>query len=307
MSLVATFAGRMYGIRSAEAKRRLLDEARQGLEKKLAGLRVEHMAVCRQMRNLDSALAWSAARWAIDQAVALGAQVVFIEGLGSLEAGGLGHRQNARVSATVRTKLFEAMRHLGAKAGIAVIEVPARGTSADCPRCLRKLCHQKAPDNYLSGHRWARCPHCRLSLDRDVAAAWRIASRGLASRRQVLRRKDGHLQVRPDHHNDVRVARALRRSYGKRRPTPSKPQPVPMRRRPPFAAPIVGARQKRPEGRVPQVDRQVPIMLTQQRRRHEPCGEPLGRGFHRNVYASPVRPYGNWGPGVETTPTLSFA
>ena len=41
---------------------------------------------------------------------------------------------NARISASVRGQFQDALRHLGAKAGCAVVTVPARGTSAICPR-----------------------------------------------------------------------------------------------------------------------------------------------------------------------------
>lgn len=194
------------------------------------------------MRHLNSAMAWAGARWAIDQAVALGADTVFIEGLGELEAGGLGRRTNVRVSATVRTEMFEAMRHLGSKVGVRVVEVPARGTSAICPRCLGPLRHVKSPDNHATGHPWALCGHCGLSADRDVAASWRIASRGLSSEAAILTRRDGHLQVPGSKSADSPVARAQRRNRDKRHVTPRSAHPAPMRRGTPSAAPIVGAR-----------------------------------------------------------------
>ena len=84
-------------------------------------------------------------RWAVNQAVALGARVIYLEDLTTLEA--RGHRRgNARLSGQVRGTVAEAIRHLGAKAGIAVVTVPARGTSKRCPRCLNTLTHHPAPD-----------------------------------------------------------------------------------------------------------------------------------------------------------------
>jgi len=274
----------------------------------LAACRAAHRDICTRMRHLNSAIAWAGGRWAIDQAVALGADTIFIEGLGSLEAGGLGRKVNARVSATVRTELFEAMRHLGAKVGIKVVEVPARGTSSGCPRCLRPLLHVKSPDNHSAGHPWAFCPHCGLSTDRDVAASWRIASRGLSCQPGIFARRDGHLCISKSNSADSPVARAQRVSRGKHHPTPRSTHSAPMRRRTLSAVPIVGVQQKRPERQGAQaIDSQPLHATTQLRHTHRPDGEPLGRGFHRNVQSSPVHPYGDWGPGVETTPALSLS
>jgi hypothetical protein len=144
-------------------------------------LAVEHQRVCARIRHLNSALAWAAARWAVNHALALalGASVIYLEDLATLEA--RGHRRgNARLSGQVRGTVIEAIGHLAAKAGIVVVTVPARGTSAQCPTCLRRLSHHPAPDRTGErGWKWARCTQCGLSLDRDHAAARRIVSRGL--------------------------------------------------------------------------------------------------------------------------------
>ncbi|WP_445527539.1 zinc ribbon domain-containing protein [Streptomyces cyslabdanicus] len=142
-------------------------------------LEVEHGRVCARIRQLNAALARAAARWAVDQAVALGASVIYLEDLATLEA--QGHRKgNARLSGQVRGTVAEAMRHLAAKAGIAVVTVPARGTSKLCPGCLGELTHHPAPDRlHERGWKWAHCAGCGLSTDRDHAAARRIVSRGL--------------------------------------------------------------------------------------------------------------------------------
>ncbi|MEV1249449.1 zinc ribbon domain-containing protein [Nonomuraea sp. NPDC049750] len=75
------------------------------------------------------------------------------------------------------------MRHLAARHSIAVVTVPARGTSRYCPRCgqgTSVLMHCSAPDRVGErGWRWASCPACGLSCDRDWAAAERILARGL--------------------------------------------------------------------------------------------------------------------------------
>ncbi|MFF1570919.1 zinc ribbon domain-containing protein, partial [Streptomyces sp. NPDC058293] len=142
-------------------------------------LEVEHGRACARIRHLNNALAWAAARWAVDQAVALGASVIYLEDLTTLEA--RGHRKgNARLSGQVRGTVAEAMRHLGARVGIAVVTVPARGTSRLCPGCLNTLTHHPAPDRLAErGWKWAHCTGCGLSMDRDHAAARRIVSRGL--------------------------------------------------------------------------------------------------------------------------------
>ncbi|MDW4906460.1 zinc ribbon domain-containing protein [Streptomyces sp. ADMS] len=122
---------------------------------------------------------WAAARWAVDQATALGASVIYLEDLTTLET--RGHRRgNARLSGQVRGTVAEAIRHLAAKAGLAVVTVPARGTSRLCPGCLNALTHHPAPDRLSErGWKWAHCAGCGLSMDRDHAAARRIVSRGL--------------------------------------------------------------------------------------------------------------------------------
>ncbi|MEV4106085.1 transposase [Nonomuraea sp. NPDC049695] len=144
---------------------------------------VEHERVCARIRNLNKALAWSAARWAVDQAVAARATVIYLEDLATLEARGRRGRANARLSGQVRGQIVEAIRHLAAKHTIAVVTVPARGTSKCCPRCgdgTSLLRHCPAPDRLGErGWAWAYCPACGLSCDRDWAAAERILARGL--------------------------------------------------------------------------------------------------------------------------------
>ncbi|MER5185715.1 transposase, partial [Streptomyces sp. NPDC002896] len=226
------------------------------LLERAAVLEVEHVRVCARIRRLNDALAWAAARWAVDQAAALGVTVIYLEDLATLEA--RGHRRgNARLSGQVRGTVAEAIRHLAAKAGIAVVTVPARGTSAICPRCLGRLGHHPAPDRLGErGWKWAHCAHCGLSLDRDHAAARRIVSRGLlAQTHTTTDRATGTRTIRTPVEGTVTVARRpkqttrrLRRARrtqafpphprgpnttpGKGRPTPSRPTGLPHRRTP---------------------------------------------------------------------------
>lgn len=77
-------AALLSGLEAAEAA----DALRVALERGRRVLEVEHERVCARIRRLDHALAWSAARWAVDQAVALGAGVIYLEDLATLEARG---------------------------------------------------------------------------------------------------------------------------------------------------------------------------------------------------------------------------
>ena len=104
-----------------------------GLDAKNAVLAQEIRCVSARRSNLGDALAWAGARWAVDQAVAAGATVIYLEDLRSMEAGGMGRTQNTRLSQTVRGQITDRIRHLGAEVGIAVATVPPRNTSKHCP------------------------------------------------------------------------------------------------------------------------------------------------------------------------------
>ncbi|MET9384950.1 zinc ribbon domain-containing protein [Streptomyces sp. NPDC002928] len=211
-------------------------------------LEVEHGRVCARIRHLNHALAWAAARWAVDQARALGASVLYLEDLATLEA--RGHRRgNARLSGQVRGMVADAIRHLGAGAGIAVVTVPARGTSRLCPGCLASLTHHPAPDRLAErGWKWAHCTRCGLSMDRDHAAARRIVSRGLLAQAHTTTDRATHTRtirttvdgtvtlVRRPKKTTRRLRRqrqaeqappprprGLKTSSGKGRPTPGRP------------------------------------------------------------------------------------
>ncbi|WP_405889114.1 zinc ribbon domain-containing protein [Streptomyces sp. NBC_01136] len=209
-------------------------------------LEVEHVRVCARIRHLNDALAWAAARWAVDQAAALGASVIYLEDLATLEA--RGHRKgNARLSGQVRGTVAEAIRHLGAKAGIAVVTVPARGTSTLCPGCLNTLTHHPAPDRLAErGWKWAHCAGCGLSTDRDHAAARRIVSRGLLAQAHTLTNRATNTRtirttmegtvalVRRPKKATRRLRRLRRAETAPRRPagpktTPGKGHPTPSR------------------------------------------------------------------------------
>src|ERR1039458_2017241 len=115
----------------------------------------------RRRRHLDHELAWAGARWLVDQALANQASVIYAEDLRTMENRGLGKKAHTRCSNAVRSELLKALRHLAKKVGIAVVTVPARGTSALCPRCLKALHHCPSPDRQgENGHKWSWCRHC---------------------------------------------------------------------------------------------------------------------------------------------------
>jgi Putative transposase DNA-binding domain len=273
--------------------------------------RVGHERVCARIRHLNRTLAWSAARWAVDHAVALDATVVYVEDPATLRARGR-RKGNARLSGQVRGTVLDAIIHLAAKAGLAAVTVPARGTSRYCPRCghgRTELAHTPAPDRpHQRGWKWATCPGCGLSADRDHAAATRIVARGLLAQHSVRTdRTTGRHTTTAVVEGDVATVR--------RRTTPPAKQPT-------LRAPKTGPTPKRPPA--PKLSRRVPDRRTapappsggqrpagqEPKRRHHPVVAQSGpahdllnprhhrTGFH-HVRATPVISLnGDFGPGT---------
>jgi len=272
-----------------------LTQADDHARTKLAALTAEHAAVCARIYHLNQAIAWAAARWLTDQATGFGATVVYVEDLATMEAGGMGKAMNRRLSGAARGQLMTALAHTGAKAGIAVVTVPARGTSAGCPRCSAPVKHTKSPDQPVAGYHWAICA-CGLNLDRDHAASQRITGRGLASQASARRQRTGPAAVRA-----ATDAAVLTRSRAKTGPTTRQVRPAahnplsPSRRQTP-APPTPGSRVdgQRPAGQQPQGSPQVltTVLSCSAHRTHRVRAAVRGRGFHRNVRATPIRPRG---------------
>jgi hypothetical protein len=240
---------------------------RAALTAKHAVLEVQHERVCARIRHLNHALAWAAARWAVDQASALGASVIYLEDLATLEARGR-RTSNARLSGQVRGSVVAAVRHLAAKAGIATVTVPARGTSKHCPRCGKPLHHAPAPDRTRErGWRWAVCPGCGLAGDRDHAAAERIVARGLLAQSHVQTdpKTGQHATVTTVDGNVARARRPKRPTRGARRAS----HPPTMRR--PAAAAKPGRHRPTLNQPSSQPSRRVPD------RRAVPAPAPLDR------------------------------
>ncbi|MFZ3494034.1 zinc ribbon domain-containing protein [Streptomyces sp. 5.8] len=276
-------------------------------------LRNEIGYVSARRSNLNDALAWAAARWAVDQAIAAGASVIYVEDLRSMEARGMGRTHNTRLSQQVRGQIVERMRHVAAETGIAVVTVPARNTSKQCPRCLTPLRHRKAPDRpNAAGWKWAICPSpdCRWQGDRDQGAWQRIAARGLAHQtKTVADRATGAMAIRTivDRleagaaitSTVPKTSREDRSKTGTTRRQTARP--APRRRRAPSPARPLGLAGKRPEGhahtdrpRLPRAahrDQGVTTISTSTTSRHRPQGAALGAGFHLHAHATPPR----WG------------
>ncbi|NUR04985.1 MAG: transposase [Streptomyces sp.] len=278
---------------------------------KHAVLAEEVRHVSNRRSNLNDALACSSARWAVDQAIAAGASVIYVEDLRSMEARGMGRTLNTRLSQQVRGQIVDRMRHLAAEVGIAVVTVPARNTSRHCPQCLVPLRHRKAPDRRTTrGWKWALCPNaeCGWQGDRDTGAWQRIAARGLTHQtktvtdrasgamviRSVVDTFEAEAMVTPTTTNNSRKDRS-KTGPTRRRTT----RPAPRRRRAPSPTRPLGPAGKRPEGHAPPGRRRLPraahrhqgvtTISTPTTGRHRPHGAALGAGFHLHAHATPPR------------------
>jgi hypothetical protein len=305
------------------------DRYRPLLQAKHAVLAAEHQRICDRIRRLNHALAWAAARWAVDQASALGATVIFVEDLATLEARGR-RNGNARLSGQVRGRVMDAIRHLAARAGIATVTVPARGTSQRCPRCGAVLLHTPAPDRIRErGWKWAVCCGCGLANDRDHTASERIVARGLLAQAHVRTdpRSGHHATTMVVEGNVARARRPKCRTGAARRAArgavpgrprksryapsrPTRPAPHTPRRVPdrcavpaPATSTIAG---KRPAGQVPQTYPSLRVGVVS-----GPACDRLTRpgrfrrsgtawGFHRAVRATDVLLLGDYGPPSHT-------
>ena len=281
------------------------DDGTYSLTAKAEVLTDEARRVADRRSHLNDALAWSAARWAADQAIAAGASVIYVEDLRSMEARGMGRTLNTRLSQTVRGQITDRLRHIAAEHGIAVVTIPPRGTSRNCPRCLAPLRHCKAPDQPAApGWKWARCPGCGWQGDRDHGAWQRIAARGLTHQaRTAVSRDTGLMAVRAV--DDDLEARAVVLPYASGRdrskagPTPRRTAPRRAPRRRAAPSPLRSPRGgQRPEGHATPARPPLPRAATRDQRVSTTCTEParrphrargaaLGAGFHLHAHATP--------------------
>jgi len=274
-------------------------------------LTTEIRHVSNRRSNLNDALARAAARWAVDQAIAAGASVIYVEDLRSLEARGMGRTHNTRLSQQVRGTIVDRMRHLAAETGIAVVTVPARNTSRHCPRCLVPLRHRKAPDRPTTpGWKWASCPSCHWQGDRDQGAWQRIAARGLTHQtktvtdstsgamviRTVVDKLEAGAVITPTTPKTKKTSRNNRSKTGPTRHRTTRP--APRRRRAPSPTSPTGPAGKCPEGHAPTDRHRLPraanrhqdvTTISTPTNRHMPRGAPLGAGFHLHAHATAPR------------------
>ncbi|MBT2397928.1 transposase [Streptomyces sp. ISL-100] len=290
------------------------------LADKHAVLVEEFRRVSARRSNLNDALAWAAARWAVDQAIAAGASVIYQEDLRSMEAKGMGRTHNTRMSQTVRGQIADRMRHLAAETGIAVVTVPARNTSKHCPQCLTPLRHRKAPDRpTVAGWKWAICPDrygCGWQGDRDHGAWRRIAARGLTHQtKTVTDRTSGTVVIRSvvgtlEAKAVVTPTTNTSRDRSKTGPTRHQTtRPAPRRRRAPSPTAPSGPAGKRPEGHAPTDRTRLPraahrhqsmTTISTPTTGHRPRGAALGAGFHLHAHATPPR----WAESVPDTTSV---
>jgi hypothetical protein len=275
--------------------------------------------VSQRRGNLNDALARSAARWAVDQALAASASasVIYLEDLRSMEAAGMGRALNTRLSQTVRGKIATWTRRLAAETGIAVVTVPARGTSAQCPRCLAPLRHTAAPDKPAQrGWKWALCPSpaCGWQGDRDQGAWQRIAARGLTHQHTTITDRSSQTMTVPAIKDSLEAAAVVVPEPARARPNTSRARrtsscPAPRRRRAPSPARPPGRTGQRPEGHAPRVRHppraahrnQDVTTIGTPTTRHQPRGAALGAGFRLHAHATPPR----WEPNPGQPPRLT--
>ena len=220
----------------------------------------------------------------------------------------MGRTLNTRLSQTVRGQITERLRHIAAEHGIAVVTVPARGTSRHCPRCLAPLRHCKAPDQPAApGWKWARLPRLRLAgrprpgrlaADRrprprppgtrppptGATAPWQCApsTTQLEARAVVAPYASGRDRSKAG----PTPRRSTSRRAPRRRAAPSPPRPRRGGQRPEGHATTA----RPPLPRAATRDQGVSTTCTAPARRpHRARGAALGAGFHLHAHATPPR------------------
>jgi hypothetical protein len=174
---------------------------RTTLEARIAGWKELRSRLGAKRSRINRELAFHFANWVTGYAAEVGATTIAIEDLSTLQAGGIGRVNNNRVAQSARRKAVHATTHLAARAGLEVIEVPARGTSAHCPGCDAELTR---PGGY---HR-ARCRPCGLHGNRDQVASVNIAKRAITGQDGLTAdRKTGRKRIKKAVHAPVKRVR----------------------------------------------------------------------------------------------------
>ncbi len=186
-------------------------EVRTRLEAKIAVLDAHREAVGVKRGKINRELAFHFGRQVTEYAEAAGAEMIAVEDLTTLETRGHGRVNNNRAAQSARRKAVAALAHTAAGVGVAVVSVPARGSSALCPGC-------DAPLVRPGGYHTAWCPRCRVGGNRDHVAGVNLAKRALLGRNKVARRRGQLPTIRVAEHAPVRKSR------DKTSPTPSRPR-----------------------------------------------------------------------------------
>jgi len=206
-------------------------EVRAQLEEKIAVLDTHRTAVGVKRGKINRELAFHFARQVTDYAAAAHAQVIAVEDLTTLETRGHGRVNNNRAAQSARRQATAALAHTAAGVGIAVVSVPARGSSAWCPGCDQPLARP-------GGYHTAWCSRCRVGGNRDHVAGVNLAKRALLGKNKVTRRRGQLPAVRVAEHAPVRQCR------DKHAPTPSRPRHRRVRRSRPTVTPRLGVTPK---------------------------------------------------------------
>ncbi|MBV6757080.1 zinc ribbon domain-containing protein [Rhodococcus opacus] len=206
-------------------------DVRAQLEAKIAVLDDHRTAVGVKRGRINRELAFHFARQVTDYAESAGAQVIAVEDLTTLETRGHGRVNNNRAAQSARRKAVDALSHTAAGVGIAVVAVPARGSSAQCPGCNEPLARP-------GGYHTAWCPGCQVGGNRDHVAGVNLAKRALLGKGTATRRRGRLPAIQVAEHAPVRKAR------DKTSPTPSRPRHRRVRRSLPTATPRMGVTPK---------------------------------------------------------------
>lgn len=206
--------GQMLHRKSARLRQLALSaspEVRDRLESKIAVLEAHRTAVGAKRRKINRELAFHFASQVTAYSVAAGAQLIAVEDLTTLETRSHGRVNNNRAAQSARRQAVVALAHTAAGVGIAVVSVPARGSSAWCPGCDEPL---SRPGGYHS----AWCVRCEVGGNRDHMAGINLAKRVLLGKTNVTRRRGQMPTVRVTEHAPVRRCR------DKTSPTPRQPR-----------------------------------------------------------------------------------
>ncbi|MDV7090724.1 zinc ribbon domain-containing protein [Rhodococcus opacus] len=202
-------------------------QVRAELEAKIAVLNEHRTAVGAKRGRINRELSFHFARQVTDYAADAQAQVIAVEDLTTLETRGHGRVNNNRAAQSARRQAAAALAHTAAGAGIAVVSVPARGSSAWCPGC-------DAPLARPGGYHDAWCPRCLVGGNRDHIAGVNLAKRALLGKGKVTRRRGQSPAVRVAEHAPVRRCR------DKNGPTRRRPRHRRVRRSRPMVTPRLG-------------------------------------------------------------------